>query len=166
MTLDCPFCNPLQSRVTSVRSCYLTSILATSLSIESPQSTYSSRTLESISSQPSLLSAFCGSSSYVRHFVLECSVRVFCVLRVTCVKWSKSVRTRRFLLSFREPEFLPVTVVRSRSCSLCALSLIASVEIHFFGAVTYILIFPFSDLASRHQVPGLFLVHGTHPFWL
>ena len=25
MTLDCPFCNPLQSRVISVRSCYLTS---------------------------------------------------------------------------------------------------------------------------------------------
>ena len=88
MTLDCPFCNPLQSRVISVRSCYLTSYGYLSFCrIATCHTIFSS--LPEYCSQPFPLAASAALSSYVRSCMLE-SVRstLWVVCASPCVESS------------------------------------------------------------------------------
>ena len=119
MTLDCPFRNPLQSRVTSVRSYYLTSygylhfywIRFTACSIQQLEYSHTTDFF-------AMITAFC--SSYVRPSLVGHSVLAvwYLPLGAACLPVCRSVSSGSNWRSFRGPQMFLRLYAQNPSWSL------------------------------------------------
>ena len=170
MTLDCPFRNPLQPRVISVRSCYLTSFWLPLFLLNSHIPHHiCSAFFWNTSSQRIILTALAVFSSNVRSWLLK-GFRIACsgyVVRAYLVpnRLVESVIGCGLGSPFLGQGFLAGVFLSSGQGScLGAAPYFRSLGLAFCRG--FILAVSLFDLASWRQVLGFFLIHGTHPFWL